>query len=349
MAYSTGSGTYTQMMDAVAVHAVADGWVEDGGGGSGFPISKGVNRGVDFTTFTQSDQNVTAGYGGGSPFTARYMRLGIGTTPALATTDAASADCLVPNMSFTITAWHIFSDTTLCDYIHVAFQFGNGVDSDLFQHFSFGEIDAQGMTHGGIAYASSRYSRGYALNSNSGTAAADWNSLNRSSFHFAGNVGEKDNGLTELRWMINGPTPVDAGASYPAVDILQVSGNNVWDCIRMGGVLENPASTSLAASWKLAWCALIPQPMPFAGSVSLMPLPFVITNGGGTGNFGTWCGQFPNVRYCSMTGHNPGDEITFAGETWKLFPWLKKTDNSVLNDASIVASGTAGFAYKKVL
>ncbi len=351
MAYSTGSGTYDQMMDAVATHAVTDGWVEDGGLGTGFPISKGVNRGVDYVTVTQSEQNVTAGYAGPSPFTSRFMRIGLGVNPAAATADAAGANCTVPNMNYIISAWHIFSDPTLCDYVHVVFQFSNTVDSDLFQHFSFGEIDKQGMTHGGVAYASARFARGYAINNVSGNASLDWNSLNRGSWHFAGRVGELDDGSSELRWMMNSPAPVSTGAGFIAADSLQTAGANCWDCIRLGADVDNGPvySGNTGAGYKLATAALGATPMPFSGAVSLMPLPFVVTNGGGSGNHGVWCGQFPNVRYCSMEGHNPGDEITYAGETWKLFPWTKKTDNNLLNDSYTVSSGSAGFAYKKVV
>ena len=136
MAYSTGSGDYNALMAAVLVHALADGWIETGGLATGWPISKGQVRGIDWATYTAVENDMTLGGAGGSK-TQRYMRIGMGTTGALATTDAATSTVIVPNMAYTFTNWWIFSDTTLCDYIHVVVKFNNGPMADCYGHFSF--------------------------------------------------------------------------------------------------------------------------------------------------------------------------------------------------------------------
>lgn len=59
MAYSTGSGDYVALMAAVLAHAVADGWVEAGGIGTGWPISSGIVNGVDWDSVTDTETDFT--------------------------------------------------------------------------------------------------------------------------------------------------------------------------------------------------------------------------------------------------------------------------------------------------
>lgn len=153
MSIATGSGDYIALMDAVLSFAVSDGWVEDGGIGTGWPISKGRVRGVDFTTVTQSENDTTVGGAGGS-LTSRYLRLAIGSTPADATSKVNSNFSVFPNMHYTFSSWWLFSDPASgADYVHVVVKFSNGANPDVFGHFSFGEVQRFGMTHGGVAYA----------------------------------------------------------------------------------------------------------------------------------------------------------------------------------------------------
>lgn len=338
-------------MDAVLAHAVADGWIEDGGVGTGFPISKGRVRGFDYATDTVNTTNLTESAGGGA-FTDTRLRLGVGVSPADATTNAATGVCIVPNMSFPITEWHIFSDPASgVDYVHVVAQFSNGVNGDVFQHFSFGEIDRQGFGHSGIAYAASRNSRGYAVDGSTGNAPDDWNSLSDGSWPFAGAGGEGDAGSTETCYIIDGTSsPVNPAASYPSADEFRSNGSGMWDCIRAGADLPTSLDDPGPYNRKLTYSALVhKQRIPFSSAISLMPLPFVLINGTGSTSRAVWCGQFPDVRYCSMEGYGFGDEITYAGDTWKIFPWLRSTPDDVLGDAFVVTSGRAGMAYKKVV
>lgn len=49
-------------------------------------------------------------------------------------------------------------------------------------------------------------------------------------------------------------------------------------------------------------------------------------------------GVVPGMRYMDMTNYLPGDEFTFGGDTWKVFPWYQKGGRS----------WQRGIAYKKV-
>jgi hypothetical protein len=60
-------------------------------------------------------------------------------------------------------------------------------------------------------------------------------------------------------------------------------------------------------------------------------------------------GSFPNIRVCSLENLLEGDEITFASDTWAVFPVLCRKEKSTLGGQYQVTSGRYGFAYKKVV
>ena len=192
MSYTTGSGSYTALMAAVLAFAVAEGWTEAGGIGTGWPISKGNVRGVDWSSFTVADQDYLSGVGVAK--TTRWIRIAVGTSPADATTNAGSTttSASVPNMEYTIDTWHIFNDSTIGDHINVVIEFSNGVDAKVYGHFSFGELNKHGMTYGGLAYAATHPCRGFpATPEGDENFARDWQAGTYPSIyrHFTGRIG----------------------------------------------------------------------------------------------------------------------------------------------------------------
>ncbi len=354
MAYSTGSGTYTALMAAVLAHAIADGWTEIGGLGTGWPITKGNMRGVDFTTYTASENDVTAG-GDGSPKTQRYMRLGIGTDGPTATTNAGATTTICPNFAYTFSAWHIFSEPALNDHIHVVVQFSNGPNADVFGHFSFGEIDKGGLTYNSIEYATCSGHRGYAVTSASGqTGSSDWNSMNETINSFSGNVGNADFNVgsgAAMSFIINAttaPTP-NGTAGWPAWDTLIEDGDSMWGKVfRVSNGNTDPRDEATNPAKPIDWIGWTAFPPAASGTITMTAIPFLMINSTGISGRLTWCGVFPNVRKCSMEGLAPGDEIVYGAETWKVFPILRNTTNSILNTANTVTSGRCGIAFKKV-
>lgn len=351
MAYSTGSGDYVALMAAVLAHALADGWTEVGGLATGWPIQS-PNSGfyADWATDTVATTDVTIGGIGIS--TQRNIRMGLDyASSATATSEAASGEVVSPNADFNITAWHIFSEPALCDYISVAFEFSNGPDASVWSHFSFGEIDQYGLTHGGVLFAGGQYGRGWAVNTFSGNAAGDWNSINRTNMAFAGSYGGQDDGGSQLEIKINNtshpiPAPGPGVGGWPATATRLKNGSFVWSMSRPSVDLDGPNYGT--ANVALNWHATAFLPMPFVGSVTLMPMPIFLLNGTSSGSSMLFLGQIPNARLCSMNGFNPGDEVTFGGDIWKLFPMLCQKADSTLNSTSIVTSGQCGYAYKKV-
>lgn len=363
MSYSTGSGDYIALMNAVLAFAVADGWTTTGGN---WPISKGVVRGVDWTTFTQNEPDFTLL--GGANRAARYIRISVGSSPANATANAASSatSALVPNMDRTFTSWHIFSDPGVGkpDYIHVVVQFSNGVDPSCWGQFSFGEIDRNGMTHTGCAFAASNIMRAYVGGNDSSfitSQSRDWNGgLNgRNLGPFTGTVGLDpstryyNNVGQSLVVMIDGTVSPIPASGWPAVNTILGRDNflnmtsfaSQWP----GGAKGRDVISSSAQnkSFRYATMASCAKAQPYSGAISTAPFHLVVMNGSSNSARAIFLGTFPGVRNTSVEDYGEGDEVTFASDTYKLFPYLVKKDFSTL-ETNQVTSGYMGLAYKKV-
>lgn len=357
MAYSTGSGDYVALMAAVLNHAVADGWTEAGGVGTGWPIisPSGRVRGVDWSSYTAFESDLTIG-GAGVSKTQRYIQFGLGTSAANATTNAAlSTAPIFSNMAYTFTNWFIFSDTSLNEHIHIVVEFSNGVTGSVFSHFSFGEIDKGGLTYNSVAYATGTGKRGYAAGTDGGNGfqepatGSDWNTLNRSTNMFAGNYGENDDGSSNVAFITHATTSPHPNGSggWQATDSFITQGTGVW--AKIGRQNDTPLPSldidKDAGFHNLPWYRGLNAQ---TGFVPLGPIPFVIINGTSNASRCRWLGVYPNVRFCNVEGITPGAEYTFGSETWKVFPVLRATDWGLLNQRYQVTSGYAGYAYKKV-
>lgn len=363
MTYSTGSGTYSDLMAAVLAHAIADGWTTSGGN---WPISKGNVRGVDWQTTTRSVTDYTSG--SGVALTERIIRLAIGTSLADATSKAGalSTSVLIPCMNFAITDWHIFSDPGAGkpDYIHVVTRYSNGFNAEVFNHFSFGELDKGGMTYGSLTYVASHARRGYLAffpsASTQGTNSYDYNCANGANWpmHFGGSSKGTRGGINRqttsehnIQILINptsSPVPASGGWLQPNIlggtdellDALTITQFPLYDLI---DVLTEGNGLGMSC----APGSLLTQ--PYTGGVSFQSLPAILLSGS-TSNVSPamFLGVFPGVRLCSMQSYNPRDEITYASDTWKLMPLLRKTPVSQSLISTIVSSAEVGYAYKKV-
>ena len=368
MAYTTGSGTWANLLSAIVTHAVADGWTESNGIGTGFPIEKNARTYVDFGLATiNNDGDWTTGVNAGiSP--RQVASVCIGTSAANATSNAsadstsmaayndgwddmvrAQKGSVIANVDRALTNYWIMSDSASgVDYIHVVFQFSNGVHPDCYQMFSFGELDKGGLTHGGISYTTSRYARGYAAAIGSGINNHDWGTITQGFFPFAGDGGKTDWGDTSTRYLIHTPTPVNSVNGYPAAGVVH-GPSLMWDSSRSGTGTGTGYLDSGNNDWRVTWQSHRALQMPYSGAVSLQAYYMILLNGLTNSNFATFVGEFPGVRACNMTNYNPGDEISYGGETWKLFPWLRNTPDSELGGSYAITSGRFGCAFKKVV
>lgn len=352
MAYSTGAGDYIALMNGVLVHAIADGWTEVGGVGTGWPIAKGDVGGVDWSSYESNENDYTEN-GDGVTKLQRYMRLGIGTTGAEATANAATTSTICANFSFDFTEWHIFSDASVNDHIHVVARFTNASFNDVFIHFSFGEVDKNGLTYGSVTYATATNRRGYAAGTSGGSVATnsgnDWNSIIYGNWPFAGNWGEVDGATATTSFIIratDAPTP-DGIAGYPSWDTVYEGGTNLWaQNLRTGSYYHVYGS---ASSQGMCLPAFANDAQVHVGQVSFMPIMFVVLNGLSTSSRSRYLGTYPNIRACRTAGIEPGEEFTMGADTWVVFPMTRSTIETDLNVQYKVTSGRVGFAYKKVV
>lgn len=356
MAYSTGSGSYTALMAAVLAFAIADGWTTTGGN---WPISKGNVRGVDWNTFTASEPDFTGNFG--TSVTVRYLRIAIGTSPSDATANAlvTAQSAVMANAHYNFTNWWIFSDSGVGkpNYITVVVQFSNGLNVDCFAHFSFGELDKHGMTHTATAYVTASSNRAYAVVNTSqatGNSSRDWNSGGLGNIYrpYCGNAYweyttyyHQNNMILIVDPTVN---PMPLSGAFPAAnsrigtDLVKDILSDHYTALSTSGIAKGGYGYSLS-SW-----AYHASPQPFTGAVSLYPSPVIVLNNTGTSSQGVVLGSFPNMRWCSTVGYNPGDEISYSSEDWMIFPMLRSTPFSEMQIANVVSSGRVGIAHKKV-
>lgn len=356
MTYATGSGDYIALMNAVLAFAIADGWTTSGGN---WPISKGVVRGVDWSTFTANEADFTLL--GGASRTHRYIRISVGTSLANATANAANSatSAVVPNMDRTFTNWYIFSDPGVGkpDYIHVVVQFSNGINPSCWGQFSFGEIDRNGMTHTGIAFASSNPMRAFRNNIETGISSRDWNGgLNgRNIGPFTGSIGIDGTYLyIETLVCIIDPTVSPLPASgWPAVNTLltrssflnMTSNSPGWTNAGYGRPLR--LGTANDKDHRFTTMASIARAQPYSGALSMSPIHLAIMNGTTNAARCIFLGTFPGVRMTCVEDYAETDEVTFSTETFKVFPLLRKSPVSDI-EGTQVTSGYYGLGYKRV-
>jgi len=181
------------------------------------------------------------------------------------------------------------------------------------------------------------------------SSGSNWNTLNRSWNMWAGHYGESDDGNSALSFITNATTAphLNGAGGWPALDTIHNSGSYIW--ARIGRQNDTPLP-ALGSNRDGSWANAIWYP-PYnvvTGQVALGPIPFIMLNGTSATSRNMWLGTYPNVRFCGMDAVTPGDEIIFGGETWKLFPMLRKTEWTELNIRFRITSGMAGYAYKKV-
>ena len=354
MTYTTGSGAYTDLMDDVLTHAVTDGWTEVGGVGTGYPLrspSSGVTY-FDWGTYTAAETDFTVGATGGA-ITARYMRLGLGTSGALATSNAITTTTKVPNMNFDLDAYYIFSDPTVADSISVVYKVTNRAGQEVYGNFSFGQVAKNGLTYGAISFATGDDRRAYAPNVFSGTQSTDHNAFLQWRPGYCGNVGmgsfSTEANLSFITHATSAPHP-SSTTGWPAHDTVHEDGTYLW--CKGADMSENQfgGGELLVGGFKainhLAWTATAPSQ---TGTITLMPFPFLMINSTGTGGALRYMGTFPIARKANMNNVLPAEEVSFSSDTWKVFPIGRNTPWTDTGQAGVVSSGRAGIAFKKVV
>lgn len=220
------------------------------------------------------------------------------------------------------TKLYLFADSAPSPHVHVVVEMANGI----FRHLTFGELTKLGTWTGGTffdaTYWAESWNTGYAwlINCMPMFAWRGWNSTR--------------NGALRV------DIPDDGRANAWAV----LDENFAFSC-RTG--LYDSTSNSATGHGFLVTQVYNRNDAPFSGQVTLGTIRAEITRPGG---FRSVAGTFPNVRYLSMKRYSPGQEITVAADTWKVFPMCRKGAGQNINDPQYWPfSNDHAYAFKKVL
>jgi len=217
---------------------------------------------------------------------------------------------------------HTFMSGSAPDYTHVIIEESSGV----FRHFSFGELDKVGTWTGG------EYVVGHKWVEN---GSADDDFMNTSHSILWDGLYTFDNDECGTVHVESLPDQVASGKWGVIYGNRTGAGNDTAAVARVdlvGGVRDGPLTTlgSVPAS-------------SINGFVPLIPIPIFYKNVTPAPDDWRLLGFVPDARVINITNFNPGDEITVGGDTWKVFPWVRKR---FLQD-NTQESGNAGIAYKK--
>jgi hypothetical protein len=374
MAYQTGGsgGVLTDLMDAVRAFALSLGWTIDKWDSVNrlLFMTKGLCTVTMKGDTTQTVRIYTGAHGAGTyvdtPDHRIYFAMGTSNNAALTNyyghpgspvTSAYDGDAPVVNgLTGPYVGWFLFADPTVSDHIHCVVQ----IAVDKFMHFSLGHVDKRQMTHGGVAYVTAQgnnywRNRSDYLNSYTGN-------YNNPAYQNIPFVAAANNGMLK-------------DAQYDNCAPMILKNSNAWPADWMGPLAYASGSGSKfgvghrefltqtitsPANWPynnsgvgaLLDCVVQAEAAPYSNVVPLFPIPcfryHYDSSIGANSRRLCYVGDYPNVRFCNMTGMVPGQEIDVGGNTFKVFPVLRQSlwSDTLLFDAPM--SGQFAIAYKKV-
>jgi hypothetical protein len=338
MAYQTGTSTsMNDLMNKLSTFAVANGWTQDqytaeaGTTDGKMSLHKGTVYDVHFA-WNSSE----------SPSIAIYQSLGFiaagtdlwdhtddsGNGPASTPSTYSTWNSLYYNYRFIseigsgpYTSYCFFQDNGPPDYLHVALEFA----PYTYRHFGFGNLDkAWNWTGGEYCYghiqrSSNPGGQDTLLPSvgSSSTTSAD----RHATIHAEGLPGEPASSKwgTFALLVALGSSWRDRAGEYQIRFVGGAPGGPI------GSVFNNMPSNSGDGFLPLAANAIwYRDTTPSPDNIYFM-------------------GFQPDVRTLNMRNFQPQDEVTIGGDTWKIFPSVRKQNTGDKNE-----SENLGIAYKKV-
>jgi len=221
------------------------------------------------------------------------------------------------------TAAHFFSNfTATADFIYVVLEYSAG----LYRHFGFGELDKVGdWTGGEFAYGH------------------EWDQLSQ-------NIDTPTS--SSHSWLLDGGAGIPAEAAtihmegfqdapassrWGVVGIKTLTPGNDGDAngryVVQGGGRAGPYANSFA----------IAQPSVNTGLVPAWPVVPFAYNATPSPDRAYKLGFMPDCRVVNMKNFSPGQELTIGGQTWKVFPAVRK--QFLKNDTE--ESWNMGVMYRK--
>jgi len=219
------------------------------------------------------------------------------------------------------TAYHFFASDAAPRYIHIVVE----VSSGIFRHFGFGTINKFNDWTGG------EYVYGHIWQADVDNPQAAQNYLGLDGFSSAPNAdvatlhmeGVGDQGVSDKWAVVKNTTPASAGTD--------TAGEARW--VVYGGWRAGLYSYQYQAFHNSVLNAYVP----------IYPYTLFYRNSTPVPDEWIYLGVQQNIGGINMDGFSPGDEVTLGGETWKIFPWVRK---QYLKN-STQESWNAGVAYRK--
>lgn len=221
-----------------------------------------------------------------------------------------------------------FSEDSGVPYIHCVVQ----SSGERYTNFTFGIIDALGMTHPNCAYAASGYWEWWP----NGTSSNDPGNTS----HDIGHLCKTD---TESQvYVPSGVLPV----GFPSAGVYLT--NYCTQVMTRGWRKEDHTWSGDPGHINDFFLAVDPQAV--TGGNVLLPIPWFFQDST-SGSLHVCLGVLPQIRIANIGSHTPGDILLQGTEEWVIFPWKRKgiRDNTKsggnpLPDANSIEFA---FAYKK--
>lgn len=217
--------------------------------------------------------------------------------------------------------YYFFAGEGATPYIHVVVE----VSSGLFRHFGFGNLVKLGTWTGG------EYCYGHLWS----TSDPDNVTYVQHSFGLDGVYTGSNEGAT---MHVEG-LPEQAGTEKWGQFCDRTSGGTD----RAGNARRVLSGGSRGGFWGryLGWI----RSSTLNAYKPLIPIPVALYDTAAAPDTWRWLGHQPDVAIVNMASYTPKQEISVgAGETWVVFPWVRKQ----YLQASTDESWNAGIAYKKV-
>lgn len=215
-------------------------------------------------------------------------------------------------------AYHFFGEST-GTYIHVVVEVSSGV----YRHFGFGNLVKHGTWTGGEYVYGHHWS------------PSDLDNPAYASHSFG----------------LDGTNANAEGATIHVEGLPEQGGSEKWGVCaysssagtdRAGQTRRTTPGGARGGFWgyQLSW---FPYSSPNAYK-PLMPIPVVFYDQSAAPKTWRWLGTWPDVAMVNMSSFSPGQEISVGvGETWMVFPWVRK--QYLLTNTQ--ESWNAGIAYRK--
>ncbi len=335
MAYLTGTSlTIESLMQQLSTFLQANGWTEDFAN-IGDPGNMGLSKNGIFVAFQYTeatDGGTLAIYQNFSNDDSTNVWLSTGDSGqlgnnSLSTTLFDTGRC-INIVAGPHAAFHFFEQNANPAYCHIVLE----VDAGRYRHFGFGELEKIGDWQGGEYCYGHFWAQNVTLidapAAGSHGIGMDGGSISVGTSKYASmHVRDQPEQAAGDRWAL-----VGAGGAFGGIGNDR-AGNDRLPCIGSirGGIIA-PYMSQFRLSLLTAF-----KP--------LLPIPILVSDNTGAPDTARLMGTQPDVRVINIANLDPGQTFLVAGETWFIFPWVKK--QFLLNDTE--ESHNAGLAYRQEL